>query len=233
MPAYNEEEALVDVIKEWVLAAKNIDGMLLIINDGSKDKTLEVLKDAVNKHDRLIVIDKNNSGHGQSCILGYRWALQEGYKWIFQTDSDGQVESEEFLDAWKRRDQHPFIFGFRPSRGDGLARLVISQILRMVIKVLFGVTVLDSNVPFRLMKSERLALVIDYIPEDMFLANAYLAILLQSLKDKIHWVKISFNLRTGGAPSVSLSRFFQVGLKVSKEFFCLRGQFKSAIKRLV
>lgn len=222
MPAYNEQEALPDVIKEWARVAEKIGGMLVVLNDGSKDNTLQVLKEAAGAQKNLVVFDKANSGHASTCLAGYRWAIREKFEWIFQTDSDGQARSEDFDRAWELRDRHDFIFGFRPSRGDGFARLVISRTLRLVIRCVFGVHVPDANVPFRLMKSSRLEPNLVHVPEGLFLANAFLTVALQMSESKIHWINIAFHPRQGGQPSVSFKKFFKVGLKVTREFIAVR-----------
>ena len=222
MPAYNEEEALPDVLQEWCSAAAEADGCLAVLNDGSKDGTLKLLREAQADHPNLIVIDKPNSGHGPTCLTGYKWAIEQGFEWIFQTDSDGQTDSQEFLSAWRHRQGKEFIFGARPHRGDGFARLIISRVLRTSILVIFRTRVTDANVPFRLMKADALAPLLDQVPNDLFLGNAYLSVVLARSPYKIHWMKISFSPRTGGVPSVSMKRFAKVGWKVVKDFWALR-----------
>lgn len=72
------------------------DSKLLIINDGSKDRTLEIINECAQSRNDLIVLDKPNSGHGPSVVAGYRYALAHGADYVFQTDSDGQTSTEEF-----------------------------------------------------------------------------------------------------------------------------------------
>ncbi len=221
MPAYNEEQAISQVLAEWSEIASKGNGTLVVINDGSRDHTLEILREGMGIYHNLVVIDKSNSGHASSCLAGYHWVEENDFKWVFQTDSDGQTKGSEFMTIWKDRDSHDFIFGFRPWRGDGFGRLVISRILRMVIFLVFGVFVKDANVPFRLM---RVHAVIPFLPKvnpDLFLGNAFLAVVIQKYS-KIKWVQISFSPRKGGSPSVAWRRFFAVGLKVIAEFWRAR-----------
>ena len=229
MPAYNEEAAIAGVVEEWGRVAEKIGGMLVVINDGSKDNTLQILKEAARRQKHLVVFDKANSGHASTCLKGYRWAINEKFTWIFQTDSDGQARSEDFDRAWEVRKDHDFIFGYRPSRGDGLARLVISRVLRLVIYFVFRVHVPDANVPFRLMKADRLEPQLRHVSEVIFLANALLTVVLQA-NAPIHWISITFQPRRGGQPSVSLPKFFKVGLKVTKEFMAVRKSLHEKIR---
>ena len=225
MPCYNAQEVIVDVIKEWSHAANTCKGVLVVINDGSNDETLNIIKDNLHLFPNIYLINKKNSGHGSTCLQGYKWSIKERFEWIFQTDSDGQTNSKEFLNIWEYRKSHDFIFGFRKARGDGYIRLVISKILKIVIYIIFNTMVKDSNVPFRLMKSKPLSKILSRINYDLFLTNAYIAALINH-DYKIKWVPITFKIRTGGIPSVKISQFFFVGIKVIKEFWFLKNNFR-------
>ncbi|MBP5296738.1 MAG: glycosyltransferase family 2 protein [Bacteriovoracaceae bacterium] len=221
MPAYNEQAALAELVAEWHSVVTERGGELVLINDGSRDQTLATALALQANYPGLTVIDKSNSGHGDTCRRAYQWAAEQGKEWVFQTDSDRQTLPQEFALIWDQRGQHDFIFGRRKARGDGWMRKVISSVLRCVIAVIFQEWVPDANVPFRLMKTEKLAQVLPLISPQMFLGNAFLTIVIQK-KFKIHWVPISFVNRQTGVPSVALGRFFKVGWRVTREFWQLR-----------
>ncbi|MCB0697865.1 MAG: glycosyltransferase, partial [Chitinophagaceae bacterium] len=86
MPVYNEEEAVSAVIEEWQKClSENVEQFTFcIINDGSKDGTLGILRKYEARYKEIKIIDKPNSGHGQTCIYGYQLALDNGAEWIFQ-----------------------------------------------------------------------------------------------------------------------------------------------------
>ena len=225
MPAYNEGEIISEIVDEWSKIAKNCSGVLAVINDGSSDDTSGILKDKFDKHCEFIYIEKQNSGHGLTCMEGYRWAISNDFKWIFQTDSDGQTKSKEFLEIWKQKEDHDFIFGYRINRADGLGRKVISKILQMVNLLIFKIYVKDVNVPFRLMKTRSLNPLLDKIKSELYLANAFLTVIIEKYA-KINWVEISFSPRKGGVPSVSWNRFYGLGFRISKEFWQIRNHIK-------
>ena len=93
IPAYNEEENISRVIEDWYPIVAKHDSMgksrLTIINDGSKDKTGEIARASMAGRPLLEVIDKQNGGHGETVLFGYRHAIEAGADYIFQTDSDG------------------------------------------------------------------------------------------------------------------------------------------------
>jgi dolichol-phosphate mannosyltransferase len=98
MPVYNEEEAVGAVIAEWqkALIASGLNYTFCILNDGSKDNTLQILEECAQHNSNIKVINKSNSGHGQTCVMGYQMGLEAGADWIFQIDSDGQCDPQYF-----------------------------------------------------------------------------------------------------------------------------------------
>ena len=128
MPAYNEEECVAQVIDAWAPELRKVAGesfRLLLLNDGSKDRTGETLQGLRSRHPELLVVNKPNSGHGQTCIDGYRFGVAKGYSWILQIDSDGQCDPCFFPAFWNSRAAHRVLFGFRVQRDDGFSRRVI------------------------------------------------------------------------------------------------------------
>jgi len=216
MPAYNEAENIENVVNQWhpIVVKMAVGGSkLLVVNDGSKDNTLEILYSLKNKYPCLEVVDKPNSGHGATVLYAYRYALEHGADYVFQTDSDGQTLPEEFWPMWEQRKEASFHIGMRLGRQDGVSRVLVSRILRLVVWLVFGVWVKDANTPFRLMKTDRLATVMKYIPEDFFLANVAVSAIAVKNKESVAWYPITFRPRQGGVNSINLRRIIRIGWK--------------------
>ncbi|HEU5124830.1 MAG TPA: glycosyltransferase, partial [Verrucomicrobiae bacterium] len=103
MPVYNEATAIAEVINEWVTVLRTTASSFafLVINDGSTDGTQTILENL--SWSELLVIHRPNSGHGSSCLFGYRKAVEQGATWIFQIDSDGQCDPRFFEAFWRWR----------------------------------------------------------------------------------------------------------------------------------
>ena len=80
IPAYNEQETIQSVIEDWhpVAVKAGADSRLVIIDDGSKDNTYAMLKEAQEKYPQLIALTKPNGGHGATLLYGYNYALEQG-----------------------------------------------------------------------------------------------------------------------------------------------------------
>ena len=98
MPVYNEEEAIELVVNEWIatLNSLKLSYVFCLFNDGSKDSTLLKINNLATLYPSIKVVDKPNSGHGQTCVLGYQMAIENGADWIFQIDSDAQCDPQYF-----------------------------------------------------------------------------------------------------------------------------------------
>ena len=126
VPAYNESANIEAFINDWypVIESHNASGQsrLVIINDGSKDNTEEILNKAAASKPLLIALTKPSGGHGDTLLYGYSYAIEHGADYIFQTDSDGQTLPSEFDSFWNERDKYDAIFGNRTDRKDSRGR---------------------------------------------------------------------------------------------------------------
>lgn len=171
MPVYNEEECIVEVVQAWrdELSRLGIHFQMLILNDGSRDHTAQKLA-RFQKDDRIRVIDKDNSGHGPSVLLGYRLAAAQAH-WVFQTDSDDEMSPRHFHELWQRREAYDALFGMRQNREQGVGRRLITSVSRLTVRLLFQAGVKDVNTPYRLIRSQLLQRIVDLIPPDTFAPN--------------------------------------------------------------
>lgn len=210
MPAYQEEACVERVLGDWlpVLAETEPHFLLLAIDDGSRDRTYDYLQKIAERWPgRMEVRRRENRGHGQTCMEGYREARDRGVPWVFQMDSDGQCDPRYFADFWGMRESYDVIYGVR-DRGDGWVRQIASRLLRTLLCLFEGVRCEDPNVPYRLMRLSACGVELDRIPRDFDLANVALAVVLRRRLDLRHGaVPIHFGERIGGEPSVPLRRF--------------------------
>jgi dolichol-phosphate mannosyltransferase len=217
MPIYNEQASIGGVVREWKECLDKVapEHRILILNDGSKDNTAQVLADLAAATPGVEVINKPNSGHGRTCIMGYGEAIQRGARWIFQIDSDGQCDPRYFAAAWEKRGQYAAVYGKRMDRDDGTARKVISFFCRLATHIATGVNVRDPNVPYRLMRADILKPAIVDFPQDFGLANILVSVIVQKgLGSRMGFIPIGFRDRTGGEPSVKWGKFVTEGMKL-------------------
>ena len=222
IPAYNEEENIEQVIRDWypVAESHNEDGesRLVIIDDGSRDKTFEIISKCAETRPLLLPLTKENGGHGATVLYGYRYALDHGADYIFQTDSDGQTLPSEFESFWSERNQYDMLIGWRSARQGGAARVFVTKTLKAVIRLCFGVTVKDANTPYRLMKAETLKEYIGIIPENYNLSNVLLTVIYEKKKRLVKYIPITFRPRQGGINSINMKKIIKIGIRAVADF---------------
>ena len=221
VPVYNEQDAIVPVLMEWRAELSRTVGdgrfVILVVDDGSTDGTPKRLAEL--DWPELRVHRHSNRGHGQSCLVGYIEANRMKATYIFQIDSDGQCDPAGFASVWARRERAAAIYGRRRSRDDGLARRVISSVLRLSLKVARGTRLNDTNVPFRLYRAPLAAAAAARVPADFNLANIAMALLLEP--EGFEEVPIHFRDRIGGHPTVRLWGFVPKALRLHRDVFRL------------
>ena len=220
IPAYNEEENIETVAREWheVVERVNQESKLVIIDDGSKDNTYKKLKELEKDLPQLEALTKENEGHGATLLYGYNYALTAKADFIFQTDSDGQTLPAEFGVFWEKRNDQDAIIGYRNHREDGFSRIFVTKTLKLVLKLIFGLNVVDANTPYRLMKRELLQKYIVKVPKKFNLSNVMLTVLFLDNKEKVEFIPITFRPRQGGVNSINFKKIVKIGIKAVKDF---------------
>ena len=225
MPAYNEEENIEHVIRSWypVLKGKSDRSRLVVADSGSKDRTHEILEHLRDSDfPQLEILYTSNQFHGPKVIALYKYAIANGADYIFQTDSDGQTDPDEFAAFWKARKKYTGIFGNRKERGDGKDRAFVEKVVCALLRVYFSVKIPDANAPFRLMKAQTVAKYIDKMPEDYNLPNIMITTYFAYYKEPITFKPISFKPRQAGVNSVNIPRIVKIGWNALGDFYNLK-----------
>jgi glycosyltransferase involved in cell wall biosynthesis len=178
MSVYHEQTAIGGVREKWdsMLRGLGIDYIIRPYNDGSKDDSLAVMQDVANRLGPQIEIrDKENGGHGNTILTGYREAAADGFEWVFQIDSDDEMEPERFVELWKLRNDYDFLVGTRDGRKQVLSRRVISFISRLTVKSFYGKGIWDVNTPYRLMRVSAFKKFFEQIPLNTFAPNVIIS----------------------------------------------------------
>ena len=205
IPYYNEYKNLEYLINEWNKYLKKEQKLLsqykikfFFINDGSTDSSNETIQNNNKKFDSMI-INKKNSGHGDSCIFAYEYILKMNYyDYILQIDSDNQCNPEYLKNFLNLTPDCNFVFGHRKKRMDGFLRLISTKILSILVFLITKKKIYDLNVPYRLMKCCSLKKYLKKVPNTVMLKNAYLTYII-SKSDSIVWIPIVFRERYFGS----------------------------------
>lgn len=224
MPAYNEEDNIKQVINSWypIVKGRGDDSRLVIVDDGSKDSTYDLIQEYAEKLPLLQPLTKPNSGHGSTVLFAYRYAIEHGADYIFQTDSDGQTNPEEFQIFWDLRKDYDAVIGNRVVRGDGKSRKIVENVVCLLLRIIFGVRVKDANAPFRLMKANLVKKYIGKLPRDFNLPNIMFTAYFVYYNEKVCFKEITFKPRQSGTNSINIKQIVKIGWKAVRDFVQLK-----------
>ena len=154
IPAYNEEESLpllYDRLKELMEKMNNYEFEILFVNDGSKDKTIEIIKDLRNKDERVCYVDfSRNFGKEIAMIAGLDYATGDCVVFM---DADLQDPPElipELVKYWE--EGYDDVYAKRRSRkGETWLKKFTSKMYYRVLQHLTKVEIQKDTGDFRLL----------------------------------------------------------------------------------
>lgn len=224
MPAYNEEENVESVVKAWypILNGKSEKSRLVIADSGSTDSTHKILEKMKEAYPQLEILVGTGKQHGPKVIALYDYAIKSGADYIFQTDSDGQTNPNEFDEFWRVREKFDGVFGKRTVREDGKSRVFVEKIVCILLRFYFSIRVPDANAPFRLMKADVVKKYLYRMEPDYNLPNIMITTYFSYYKEKVTFRAITFKPRQGGRSSINFPKIIMIGWKTLGDFRTLK-----------
>jgi glycosyltransferase involved in cell wall biosynthesis len=150
-PAYNDGGTIASMVSAAWIACRQVadDFEIIVINDGSVDYTSQVLEEVKHRYPELRVIHhESNRGYGGALRSGFSAAAKE---WVFYTDGDAQYNPLELVDlVGALGDGVDAVNGYKSTRHDSLARIVIGRVYHHVVRLFFGLRIRDVDCDFRL-----------------------------------------------------------------------------------
>ena len=203
IPVFNEEKLIGECINEWlnVLDSVNLNYEILIIDDGSSDATISIVE-RYGDNQNIQLIIKQNEGHGPTILAGYKRAVGIA-EWVFQADSDNEISPNQFSALWSRRQGQDAVIAWRQGRNQTTVRRLVTFFARVTTKVLFRCHLRDVNIPFRLIRSETLTILLEKIPSDTFAPNIALSGALSLMNYQVEECPVIFSERIVGESSLS------------------------------
>ncbi|MDD5050550.1 MAG: glycosyltransferase family 2 protein [Candidatus Pacebacteria bacterium] len=211
-PAHNEEgnikETLLDAIKTIDSIPEIRKSEVIVIDDGSTDKTAEVVREVMVREPRVrLVSHEKNMGYGSALQSGFKSSALE---YVFFTDADLQFYMEEIKRLIPFIPAYDVVIGYREKRMDHFMRLVNAKGWNILNRVMFGLKVKDIDCAFKLFR--RMALEDITITSHGAMISAEILIKLKQKGYKIKEVPVSHRMRTrgkmsGAKPAVILRAF--------------------------
>ena len=213
IPAYNESASIVNTVNDIKKNAPDFD--YVVINDHSKDNTLQICKDA-----GLNVIDLPlNLGIGGAVQTGYLYACQNGYDIAVQFDGDGQHDAKYLNEMAETlvKEQADMVIGSRFIEKEGFqssfTRRLGIRYFTFLIKILTGQKMTDPTSGYRMCNRKIIELFAGNYPKDYPEPETTTWILRKKLK--VLEIPVIMRAREEGVSSISLKKSFYYMFKVT------------------
>jgi len=152
-PAYNDEHTIEGIVRTAGAELRKVtdDFEILVVNDGSRDSTGDILERLRAELPFLRVIHhEKNMGYGAALISGFRGAKKD---LIFYTDGDGQYDVTEMHNLLAQLGPNiDLVNGYKIKRADAWHRIVIGELYRRAMRRAFRLSIRDVDCDFRLFR---------------------------------------------------------------------------------
>lgn len=166
IPAYNEEDNIVSTIEDLCENAPGVD--YVVVNDGSKDRTLQICRE----RGYNVLSLASNLGLAGAFQTGMKYALRRGYDYAIQFDADGQHSAAYIWKMVSEAKEHGWqvVIGsrFAAAKKPMSARMAGSTLITAMIRLTTGKRIQDPTSGMRLFDSTMIPLFaneLDFGPE--------------------------------------------------------------------
>jgi glycosyltransferase involved in cell wall biosynthesis len=213
MPAYNEQDNIEKTIRDCMkaLGDLNITGEVVITDDCSKDNTPKILAGLRSEFPNLVVVTHTGKNEGYGRALRDAIAASTG-DLVVTIDSDGQFDILELGKLIEKMDtQTEMVVGYRMGKKDSFAKVIADRILNLMVRMMFGVKVRDTNCAFKLIRGDLIRNL--RIETNGFQTPTEILLKLHYGGARFKQVGVTHRKREGGQSSLKF-------IKVSWDFTC-------------
>lgn len=156
IPTYNEKENIEAILRK-VFSLEG-DYHVLVIDDGSPDGTAAIVKDLQTAFpERLHMIERAGKlGLGTAYLTGFKWALANGYDYVFEMDADFSHDPDDLPRLYKAcaEEGADLAIGSRYCNGVSvvnwpIGRIVMSYYASVYVRMVLGMKVYDTTAGFK------------------------------------------------------------------------------------
>ncbi len=152
-PAYNDAHSIGKLVEDAleILPALTDTYEVIVVNDGSRDETQNVLDELKAKHAAVrIVRHETNKGYGGALQSGFRAANND---LVFYTDGDGQYDVRELVKLLPLLGENvDVVNGYKLARTDKMNRKIVGGFYNRLAHFMFSLPIRDVDCDFRLIR---------------------------------------------------------------------------------
>jgi dolichol-phosphate mannosyltransferase len=208
MPTYNERENIPQIVP--LVLSQDLGIHVLIVDDNSPDGTGELADTMAAENERIHVLHRpGKQGLGTAYIAGFKWALERGYEYVFEMDSDFSHNPDHIPQFLEAVQDYDLVLGSRYLKGVTvvnwpMSRLLLSYFANRYARVITGLPFTDTTGGFKCYRRK----VLEQIDLDSITSEGYSFQIETTFRAwrrgfEIGEIKIIFTDRTEGTSKMS------------------------------
>lgn len=153
IPTYNEKENIESIIRAVLQLDEQFH--ILVVDDSSPDGTAQIVRDLQGQFPDFIhlTVRKVKDGLGKAYIHGFKWALQNGYDYIFEMDADFSHNPQDLSRLYDACQEADMAVGSRYCTGVNvvnwpMGRVLLSYFASKYVRFILGIPVHDTTAGF-------------------------------------------------------------------------------------
>jgi glycosyltransferase involved in cell wall biosynthesis len=208
IPAYNEAENIPLILPEVIAFAKENSFLVIVIDDGSKDNSWEILEGFSQENCLKILRNKVNRGYGGALKRGIEEA---GTEFVIMVDADGQhrLADVKKLFARIRETDADMVIGSRKGQQGKWFRSLGKTLIRFIAKILMDVPVYDINSGMKIFRTELGKKYLHLYPDSMSFSDIICLVFISN-RHKVLEEPIVVEKRKGGKSTIGVKTAFNI-----------------------
>ena len=165
MPAYNEEKRIGSTLEAYatlfdnLVKQKKLDYQILVVINGTTDKTREVVSKISKKYNKIKWIESVRRGKGFAIMEGFKKSLEENFELIGFVDADMATPPEAYYALVKNINNYDGIIGSRWVNGAKVSkrtflRAILSKGFNTIVRILFLIKQRDTQCGAKIFKNK-------------------------------------------------------------------------------
>jgi len=173
IPTYNEADNVEKIIPEVLAQHEGFN--VLVVDDNSPDGTAQIVRNLQKDNKRIHLIERpGKQGLGTAYVTGFKYALQNGFDFIFEMDADFSHDPKSLTKLLAKAEDYDLVIGSRYISGVNvvnwpMSRLILSYSANLYTRIVTGLPVRDATAGFKCYRR----VVLENIDLDSIHSNGY------------------------------------------------------------
>jgi dolichol-phosphate mannosyltransferase len=221
IPTYNEAANVRNLIPEILRMDSGLE--ILVVDDSSPDGTADVVKELMASDPRVHLVQRQEkSGLGTAYVVGFRYAIEHCFDYVFEMDADHSHDARELPNFLAMMNEYDLVIGSRYRNGVRVLnwpvqRLLLSYFANVYTRLITGLPVKDATGGFKCFRRK----VLESIDLDSVKSNGYAFQIEMTYKAwkkgfRVHEIPIVFMDRRVGTSKMSKSIVYEAVFMVWK-----------------